>query len=937
MAGAGRTVVKKVTVKPELDKREAKKAELELQKQLGKVKVPLDIDTRNAAERIDKLTEKIEGISENPIELPVNTEQLDSAVSAVERMGNPMIYRQMQSGFKSLTSGSKDLQGTMLALTSTITGLSKNVDGLTVPFSNVKNSLTDSFATIKGIAGNAEMTGKGMKIAGAAAKGFAVSMASAMGVIGLAVAGISALATAIKSAREETAGIIADEQTRKATEGAEKLNETYTKRRVITQEQYDIAKKLIVDDKERYETAKKLLATSTNMSESTKKIIEAKQQEYETAKKTVELYGDQRSNLYALEGVSHKINAETEKMVRNNERLTESQTKARQADIERNNRRVEFLELQNKNLNLDEKTRKNNEREIGARNEIIKAYQTQVNLSGTVLKNTEKSTQKIADNTKQWASNIASVEERLRKIDFDIEIQGLNEFDKLEAQRRYELETVRIKLENEIANAAELLKQNKRNQKEYDEYVGKLRMEAGFLQQAIYDNEKKQFDELVSKERLQQMSANIEVISEHTNEMIQKGINYTREQIEQLFIDFSDTDWYIQNAAEYQKVIDKMMTDQAVYKQKQLEEINKRVADSFIDAEKNLALYQKGLLNMNATITGLQDFDYSSIFKNSAIKQRKNFDAEEAEIRRAYNRREIDYNEYEKQITAIQKKAQQEREENAHEHSQAIANLLKMNVDAFMSPIASMQAEGLQDFFKTNLASQQLLNKEKELQIKIENELSKVKKEQLQTELQQIQAAKDKLAEDQLHSTEILKQTSLYSAMGGTITGIADAFADGKVEGKEMFAAVLCGAMKALPALIATAGVSNPFAIAAIGVGVTTLLGVIKGAVQKFEGGGEIKGRYTGKDDTLILAQAGEYVVPRNIAQDNIHNLERLRQTGRWSNTEISMAGVERRLDEVITVLNKQKTTAVKLEHNVKMDKNKFLNGLALEQARQSF
>jgi len=259
-------------------------------------------------------------------------------------------------------------------------------------------------------------------------------------------------------------------------------------------------------------------------------------------------------------------------------------------------------------------------------------------------------------------------------------------------------------------------------------------------------------------------------------------------------------------------------------------------------------------------------------------------------------------------ITALQKKAQEEREENAHQHSEAITELVKMSFDSFMQPIVQEQQEALQKLIMNNLALQQ----------KMDDEVRKG-----------IEADKEK-------NELILQQTALYSGLGGAVMGLTEGFADGKLEGKEMFSALLSGATKALPSLIAVAGVSNPFAMAAIGIGITALLGVIKGAVQRFEGGGEIKGKYTGKDDTLILAQAGEYVVPRSIAQENLGNLERLRHTGKW-NAEISMAGVERRLDDLINAIQTQKTSAIKLEHNINVDKNKMLKGMEFEKARASY
>jgi hypothetical protein len=277
----------------------------------------------------------------------------------------------------------------------------------------------------------------------------------------------------------------------------------------------------------------------------------------------------------------------------------------------------------------------------------------------------------------------------------------------------------------------------------------------------------------------------------------------------------------------------------------------------------------------------------------------------------------MDYDTYEKKITELQKKAHQERENNTHEHTEAMSEMLRMSIESLAAPAEMAQQQAMNDIVMQRI----ILSKE----------LGKEEKERDNDLINRIKSQQDL-------NLELLNQTALIGGLSGALGGIAQGFADGKLEGKEMFSSLLQGAMQALPALIAMAGVSNPFAMIGIGVGVTALLGTIKGAIQRFEEGGLIKGKYTGKDDILVLAQAGEFVVPRDASTQHRPKLEHLRQTGQWINNQsISMAGVERRLDTLINATHTQKTTAVKLEHKINVDKNKMIKGLEFQRARMAY
>ena len=181
----------------------------------------------------------------------------------------------------------------------------------------------------------------------------------------------------------------------------------------------------------------------------------------------------------------------------------------------------------------------------------------------------------------------------------------------------------------------------------------------------------------------------------------------------------------------------------------------------------------------------------------------------------------------------------------------------------------------------------------------------------------------------------------IATGLGSAFAGIFDELAEGELTFAGFFRSILKGALSTLPALLAMKAAIDPSALLGITAGVSAVMIALKGMheggqVLKFAKGGMIPGSYSGKDRVPIMAEEGEFIVPRDIAKKHLPSLERLRYTGQWNAPGIgSNKAIEYKLGVLIDTI-KNTERQVKLLGEVKVN-NKYFDKVKWNDVRMAY
>jgi len=423
------------------------------------------------------------------------------------------------------------------------------------------------------------------------------------------------------------------------------------------------------------------------------------------------------------------------------------------------------------------------------------------------------------------------------------------------------------------------------------------------------------------------------------SENINRGVSYTQEEFLRLIESTVGSAKFKENIEVYNKAWQEFDEKQIAAKLQRIQQGMKLLDEEMKRNVSSLDIFKQGLIGFSDSLSGLQNIDLSGLIglPSNRADIIRGFDEQEKEIKKQLNRREIQYEEYEKRILEIQKKRNAEALKDDEKYYEELTKINARFLEAFTSPIFSMQSAAINEVLQKHIESNALKKQSIELEKEYHNASAERKEQIKDMQLGLDQRIKDNDALKEQNQI-IAQQTALYAGLSGMVMSLNNSFSDGKLDAKEFFKSVIDGALGALPSLVALKAFSNPFAAIGAVAGLSAILLALKALLSKnkFAEGGFVSGA-KGKDKIPAMLTHGEYVIPADITTRNLPSLERLRYTGQWNNTQISMAGVERRLDMVVIAINKQKTSEVKLNHNVKVDKYKMIKGLEVERLKRAF
>jgi len=203
---------------------------------------------------------------------------------------------------------------------------------------------------------------------------------------------------------------------------------------------------------------------------------------------------------------------------------------------------------------------------------------------------------------------------------------------------------------------------------------------------------------------------------------------------------------------------------------------------------------------------------------------------------------------------------------------------------------------------------------------------------------EELASQQKKLTESAQKYTDALPEAAAMSGFIGVLDSLNMAFAEGELNAKSFFNAILDGAMRALPSLVTMLGLSNPFAIvgavAAIAAGITALKSLMANGMVE---GGLVTGK-KGTDKIPKMLTHYEYVIPADITQKNLPSLERLRYTGQWwNNATISTAGIEQRLDILNQTFKAGHNHDIKVNQKVNFNHTKYSELIRFENSKNNY
>ena len=253
-------------------------------------------------------------------------------------------------------------------------------------------------------------------------------------------------------------------------------------------------------------------------------------------------------------------------------------------------------------------------------------------------------------------------------------------------------------------------------------------------------------------------------------------------------------------------------------------------------------------------------------------------------------------------------------------YEQYYDQLLQLEL-AHEEEIAKIEAENRQakySFFAENVSniSQIFSDNAKSLIAEVDGDLSKL--------------------EDKSQVTSAL----LIAGIGSTMSNIFSELEEGELTVGSFFKSLLKGALAVLPALATIKGLMEPWTLIAVTAGVTGLVAFINSMTKKqqsgFHEGGLIKGKYSGKDKVHIMAEEGEFIVPRDITKKHLPSLERLRYTGQWNAPNNNNNNIiANKIDNLISVI---KNTERQVKHTGQVSvNNKYFDDVKWNNLRMAY
>ena len=349
--------------------------------------------------------------------------------------------------------------------------------------------------------------------------------------------------------------------------------------------------------------------------------------------------------------------------------------------------------------------------------------------------------------------------------------------------------------------------------------------------------------------------------------------------------------------------------------QKMIDEKEVRtINDKFQDIANNIASFQ-----IYDPYRGMKDI------KKAENEYKKDLEEQHNVLEKQLRYNEISMKEYYEQIEKLEAEHNEKLLELKKKYYSEVA---KVN-DSMLQNIANVFNEDYINNIKKMNEAQKLVDTVKGNEGNIADKFG-ISLEEVNLQLKEAEADAKKFS-------DALPEDTAMAGMFGMLTSINGAFADGELNAKSFFNAVLDGAMQAAPGLVAMLGLSNPFAIvgavAAITAAVTALKAVMaKGMVE----GGLVTGK-KGIDKIPTMLTHGEYVIPADITYKYLPSLERLRYTGQWNNTTINTAGIERKLDMMNQTLKAGHKHDINVNQKVNFNHDKYSELIKFENSKNCY
>lgn len=198
-------------------------------------------------------------------------------------------------------------------------------------------------------------------------------------------------------------------------------------------------------------------------------------------------------------------------------------------------------------------------------------------------------------------------------------------------------------------------------------------------------------------------------------------------------------------------------------------------------------------------------------------------------------------------------------------------------------------------------------------------------------------AAKENM--DKLVGSSQLANAVIGQGLSVTISSMLGEMADGELTVGGFFKSILKGALSALPGIAALFGLTNPWALLAVGAGIVGLIALVDSLTSdqesKYFEGGYVSGKL-GKDKIKASLTDGEYVVPSDITRQHLPRLERLRHTGQWQQPGLNNTyAIENKLDNINNTI-KNTERQMKIQGQVKVN-SKYFSDIEWNKMRMAF